>query len=224
MTAEHVINAPIVAVRGEVVREVDPELATFSVTAHARDKDRQATLTRLTQRHEAVRAVLDGYGEAIDKRETGRVSVYPETRRRGERATMYVGGVSTVVTLTDFTALGDLMVRLSETDQVSVSGPWWSLRPDSPVYAAARRDAVTAAVARAREYAEALGARVVRLVELADSGLGGGAEATTMRFAVGGAMGGGDGGSPQLELDPQRQTVHGTVEARFEISEPATLG
>ncbi|HTF08628.1 MAG TPA: SIMPL domain-containing protein, partial [Asanoa sp.] len=41
---------PVVAVRGEAVREVPPEIARFAVTVVARDKDRQATLRRLAER------------------------------------------------------------------------------------------------------------------------------------------------------------------------------
>ena len=44
------VDGPIVAVRGEATREVPAEVAPFSVTVAARDKDRQATLTRLAER------------------------------------------------------------------------------------------------------------------------------------------------------------------------------
>ena len=39
------VDGPVVAVRGEAIREVPPEIARFTVTVVARDKDRQATLT-----------------------------------------------------------------------------------------------------------------------------------------------------------------------------------
>ena len=201
--------APILAVRGEVSREVEPELATFSVTVSARDTDRGTTLARLTERHDALRAALDEYATAIERRETGAVSVYPESRRAGERVKGYTGSISTRVTMTDFVLLGELMLRLADADQTVVYGPWWGLRPDSPVRREARRAAVGEAITRATEYAEALGARVVRLVELADAGLAAGQpQPMAFTMAAPGGMMGAQGGPPQLNLDPQRQTVH----------------
>lgn len=120
------VDGPVVAVRGEAFREVPPELARFQVTATARDKDRQATLTRLAERAEGVRALIDSYGAAIERRESGQLQVYPEVKRSGERVVAYHGSVSTTVTVTDFTVLGELMLRLADRDQTQVAGPWWN--------------------------------------------------------------------------------------------------
>ncbi len=218
-------GAPIVAVRGEVVREADPELATFSVSARARDSGRDTTIARLTQRHDDMRATLDRYAGAIERRETSGVSVYPENKRSGERIRAYTGSVTTTVTVADFAVLGELMLLLADADQVAVTGPWWSLRPASPVYAEARQAAVGEAIARAREYARALGAELTRLVELADTGMSStGSRPATFQLASAEAPVAGGAGVPRFELDPQRQTVRATVEARFEITEPAALG
>lgn len=208
-------DAPVVAVRGEAYREVAPELARFTVTATARDRDRETTLTRLAERTAAVRVLLDAAEPAVERRETGQLRVWPETRRSGERVVAYHGSVTTTVTVVDFTALGELMLRLADQEQVEVAGPWWSLRPDSPAYREARHAAIADALARAREYAEALGARVTALLELADTGL---AAAPPMMAKAGFARGG--EAAPELELDPQPQPVQAAVEARFTISEP----
>lgn len=212
------VDNPVVAVRGEAVREVPPELARFTVTAEVRDKDRPAALARLTERLAAVRAVLDSYAEAIERRETGGVVVAPERRGRGERVSAYHGSVATNVTVTDFTLLGDLMLRLADLEQTSVNGPWWELRRDSPVYREARRAAITDAFGRARDYAAAIGVRLVRLLELTDAGLAG------QPIPLGGGlrMMAAQSGGPEhweLDLEPQVQAVHAQVEARFEISE-----
>ncbi|MEV4199074.1 SIMPL domain-containing protein [Micromonospora globbae] len=210
------VDAPVVTVRGEAYREVPPELARFTVTATARDRDREATLTRLAERAAAVRVLLDAEGPAIDRRETGDLRVRPETARSSERVVAWHGSVTTTVAVTDFTALGELMLRLADQDQVEVAGPWWSLRPDSPVHREVRHAAIADALARAREYAEALGARVTALVELADAGV----ERPMMaRMAYAAGPGAGDG-PPELDLDPQQQTVQAAVQARFAISTP----
>ncbi|MGC4803632.1 SIMPL domain-containing protein [Micromonospora sp. DT233] len=208
------VDEPVVVVRGEAYREVAPELARFTVTATARDRDREATLTRLAERAAAVRVLLDAAEPAVDRRETGDLRVWPETRRSGERVVAWHGSVATTVTVTDFTALGELMLRLADQDQVELAGPWWSLRPDSPAYREARHAAIADAVARAREYAEALGARVTALLELADGG--GGPQPMMARAAFAGDLA--QGGPPELELDPQAQSVHAAVQARFTIT------
>ncbi len=213
------VDLPTVVVRGEAVHEVPPELARVSVTVAARDKDRASVVARLTDRAAALRAVLDGFGETIERRETGSVQVWPEFKRGSERVHSYTGSVSTTVTVSDFGALGELLVTLAGQEQTTVSGPWWSLRPNSPVANAARRAAIGDAVQRAREYAAAVGARIDRLVEIADEGAG---DVPVMRtMAYKGAVA---EEAPQLEIDPQLQTVHAAVRVRFVITEPTELG
>jgi uncharacterized protein YggE len=214
--------AAVVAVRGESVREVDPEIASFSVTVSARDRSRSEALHRLAARVESVRTLLDGYREAVEKRETSGLYVRPESKRSGEKVSAYSGSVTTTVTVSDFAVLGELMLSLADQDQTSIAGPWWSLRPGSPVYRDARRAAIADAIERGREYADALGARITGLVELTDAGMSG-PPAPRMQFAAyRSSMDA--GGPPTIDLDPQRQTVSATVEARFEISPPAALG
>src|SRR5262249_10622875 len=107
-------------------------------------------------------------------------------------------------------------------DQTSVYGPSWSLRPDSPVYAEARRAAIADAFTRGREYAEAVGARVVRLLELTDTGMGsGGPPVRPLAFAASARGVASYDGAPAPALEPQRQQGEASVEARFAISEPA---
>lgn len=212
-------DAPIVAVRGEVFREFPPEVARFSVTVASRQADRRDTLVRLAERADAVRELLDGYAAAIERRETGDLLVRPERQGPRERVVAYHGSFTTTVTVTDFTVLGELMLRLADQDQSSVAGPWWGLRPGSPVHREARRDAIAEALARAREYAGALGARVTALVELADAEVA--QQPLSMaRMSYGFDAAGAGDAPPQLDFDPQLQTVHASVQARFTISEP----
>lgn len=210
----------MIVARGEATREVPPELAIFSVTASARDKDRQAALTRLTARAADLRGILDGYAEAIERRETSGVHVRPELKRGGERVSAYTGSVTTTVTVTDFAVLGELLLRLANQEQTSVSGPWWQLRPGSRAGAEVRRAAITDALGRAREYAEAVGAEVDRLVEILDEGVGGNGAHPMMRMA---AFGGAPEADLELEVDPQQQTVQASVTVRVAITEPTAL-
>jgi uncharacterized protein len=216
------MTAPIVAVRGESSREVAPEIADFSVTVQARDKDRATTLSRLTERVAAVRAILDGYAAAIEKRETSRMSVYAETKGSGDRIAAYAGHATTNVTVTDLDLVGEMMLRVADSDHANVAGPYWSVRPGSPVYREARHAAIADAITRAKEYAEALGARVTGLVELTDVGMSGGVPQGRPMFARA-MVASGHSEQPELDLDPALQQITAQIEGRFQISEPTVL-
>ncbi|MFF0424396.1 SIMPL domain-containing protein [Streptomyces sp. NPDC021012] len=218
-------EAPQVTVRGEGRLEVEPELARIWVTVSARGTDRAETLADLTRRNARVLELVKAHGDAVEKLETGSLSLSPELTRkgRGEKVHAYTGRVRVTAELTDFTALGELVTRLADLEMTSVDGPWWELRPASPAYAEARRLAVEEAVQRARAYAEALGTSLVSLLELSDAGLAEppmprrpGFGARTVAYAAEAA-----GEAPPLDLEPQRQTVTAEVVARFTMRPPA---
>ncbi|WP_059012107.1 SIMPL domain-containing protein [Streptomyces specialis] len=187
MTVTSEADAPRVTVRGEARLEADPEIAAMSITVHARGTDRRAALTDLTRRNDDVLGLLRSYGEAVERVETGALTITPELTRhgRGERVRAHHGRVVVQTVVTDFTVLGELTTRLADLDLTRVDGPRWSLRPASPVHAEARRQAVRDAVTRARGYAEALGSTLVTLVELVDQG----AEGAVPRAGYGMAAG-----------------------------------
>ncbi|MER5766891.1 SIMPL domain-containing protein [Streptomyces sp. NPDC001985] len=219
-------ETPRVAVIGEARLEVDPEIARIGVVVSARGVDRRGALDDLTRRNAAVLELIKSYGDAVEKLETGAFSISPQLARhgRGERVRAYHGSVHLTAELGDFTALGELTTRLADLELTQVDGPWWALRPDSPAHGEARRTAVREAVQRAREYAGALGAGLAALVELADLG----AESPEPYGRPGGgvprmaAFAGGESleSAPALDLEPQRQTVHAQVTARFTMTPP----
>jgi uncharacterized protein YggE len=218
-------EAPRIAVRGEARLEVDPEIARIGITVSARGTDRRNALDDLTRRNTAALELVKTYGDAVEKLETGAFSITPELTRkgRGEHIRAYHGRVHLTAELTDFTALGELTTRLSDLDLTRVDGPWWALRPTSPVYGQARTHAVREAVVRAREYAEALGTHLVALLELADEGAEQAAPmpmARGMRMAAYGGAADVAESAPALDLEPQRQTVYAHVNARFTMAPP----
>ncbi|MEU8888263.1 SIMPL domain-containing protein [Streptomyces sp. NPDC048442] len=218
-------EAPRIAVRGEARLEVDPEIARIGITVSARGTDRRTALEDLTRRNTAALELVKAYGDAVEKLETGAFSITPELTRkgRGEHIRAYHGRVHLTAELADFTSLGELTTRLSDLDLTRVDGPWWALRPTSPVYGQARTHAVREAVVRAREYAEALGTHLVALLELADEGAEQAAPmpmAHGMRMAAYGGAGDAAESAPALDLEPQRQTVYAHVNARFTMAPP----
>ncbi|HEU0130707.1 MAG TPA: SIMPL domain-containing protein [Mycobacteriales bacterium] len=216
----------LVSVRGEAVLEVDPELASLNVVVRARDKERDRTLTRLDARSGEVLALVASFGAAVDRVETEAVHIGPELKdgRPNERITGYAAVVRHTVVVVDFTRLGDLTTRLAELELVTVSGPWWRLRPGSPVHRDARAAAAADAVTRAREYAAALGSRLVGLVELADTGLLADSVSGPVPVAPMAAMapraGGGAPAPVVLDVEPVKQVVRASVEARFAMTQP----
>ena len=86
---------PTLAVRGEAVLEVDPEIARIEVSVAAVDRDRAKTLKLLNERAMAVDKVLAGFPDAIEKTETSGIRVSPQLSGRGARdqAPRYHGAV-----------------------------------------------------------------------------------------------------------------------------------
>ncbi|MGC5400355.1 SIMPL domain-containing protein [Streptomyces sp. DT20] len=218
---------PRLAVRGEAHLEIDPEIARVGITVSARGKDRRAALEDLTRRNTTVLELARTYGEAVEKLETGAFSITPELTQRGrdEKIRAYHGRVHITAVLGDFTALGEFTTRVADLDMTRIDGPWWALRPNSPAHGEARRQAVREAVQRAREYADAVGAQLAALVELADLGAENAAPAMPPAPGGYGATRGFAGApaeaAPALDLEPQRQTVRAQVNARFIMTPPS---
>jgi uncharacterized protein YggE len=214
------VDQTIVTVHGEARREVPPEQAVFSVTVSARDRDKPTVVARLTERSAEVGRILDRYATAIERRETAGLHVYEEYRRRSERSATHSGSLTTTVTVADFDPLGELLAQLASGESISVSGPWWRLRPGSRAGADVRREAVTDALDRAREYAAAVGSELARIVAISDAEAAG-VHPMMMRGAVGSAAEAEDSGA--FDLDPRQQTVEARVLLRVTITEPTVL-
>ena len=160
------------AVRGEAMLEVDPEIAHLWVTVSSRDPDRGRALRLLNERAVAVDEVLAEFSDTVERVETARVSVSPQLKdsaKARERVSGYVASVQRYVAVSSFDRLGELVARLADQDLTRVTGPEWALRPGSPAHRSARVEAARDAVRQARDYAEALGTRLIDLVEFADS-------------------------------------------------------
>jgi len=224
---------PVVSVRGDAVVEVDPEVATLDVSVGAQDKDRDRALSLLDARSSSLLALVESFGEAVERVSTAAVRIGPEFKdgKPRERIVGYSAVIRHTVLVADFTRLGDLVARVAEQEMVDLYGPRWALRRDSAHYRAVRVAAAQDAVTRAREYASAVGSRVVGLVELADTGLlteavprGGGGPAYAVAPMAVSPMRASHAAAPEpvaLDLEPVPQVLRASVEARFTIEPPA---
>ena len=191
---------PVISVRGEATLEVEPEIAVVWVVVMARDADRRKAVALLAGRSGRAGDMIKGHGEAIEKLESQPVNVQPVFKdgRIREKVSGYLARAGFTVT-----------------------GPDWGLRPDSPVYRAARLAAAKDATRRAGEYAEAFGGQISGLVEAADSGLMG--DTGRPRFMAAARAAPADalaGATVEFDFDPAMQTVSAQVEARYTMTAP----
>jgi len=214
---------PVVSVRGEATLEVEPEIAVVWVTVLARDADRQRAVSLLAERGNRISAQIKGFGDAVEKLESQPVRVQPVFKegKVRERISGYEAHGGFTVTVGGFAVLGDLVTGLANAEMVTVTGPDWRLRPDSPVYRSARLAAAADATQRAREYAEAFGGRLSGLIEAADTGMLT-PQPRHVAFAARAASvgAGGDDGGPQFDFEPAQQTVTAQIEARYTMTAP----
>ena len=212
---------PVISVRGEATLQVEPEIAVVWVAVQARDASRQRAVALLATRNGALSSTIKGFGEAVEKLESQPVNVQPVFKdgKPREKISGYYARGGFTVTVRDFAVLGELVTGLADADLVTVTGPDWRLRPDSPVYRAARIAAAKDATTRAGEYAEAFGGRVTGLVEAADTGM---LSPQPRMMARAGAMAANTAGyqAPSLDFEPAKQTVTAQVEARFTMTAP----
>ena len=125
-----------------------------------------------------VAELLQRFEAALERSSTSGVHVFPVfNRRTPSKITGYQGTFSTQIVVADLESLSPLVLALTELPNSQVDGPWWSLRPDNPMYREARLAAIADARRRADDYAAAFGTTVADLVEVSDlnSGFGGGA-------------------------------------------------
>ena len=222
-------NETAVTVRGEAQVDADPEIAVLAVTVEARDRDRGSVVDLLAVRTKEIRTLIAASGDAVQRVERP-VSVQPVFKDGKSRSTIgFVGRAGFSVTVGDFAALGEIVTALAAEALVTLGGPSWRLRPDSPVYREVRMAAARDSIQRAHDYAEAFGGQITGLVEAADTGLLEGGPRPQAAFAraswraSGGSGSGGSDEPPEIDLIPAPQTVYAQVEARFTMTRP-TLG
>jgi uncharacterized protein len=209
------MTAPIVTVRGEAQLEGPPDLAGLSSALHATGDSAAAVRARLATGSQAVAALLEGFAGALERHSTSGLHVSPTFNHRNPtKITGYTGTFSTSLVVSDFDALSELILALSALPDSQVDGPWWSLKPDNPMYREVRLAAIAEARRRAEDHAAAFGATVSELVEVSD--LDGGMGMPMARRAM--AMESMDQSGASFSFEPAPQTVYGNVTVRFTLA------
>lgn len=222
-------TGPVLAVRGEISHEVEPEIARIEISVAARGPSIPETKRLLAERGEVVDRILGDFAEVIDKTESSGLRLNPQLSGRAgaDQSGGYQGVIHYSVIVTGFDRLGELMAQLAQPEMTEVGGPWWDLRPGSPVYREARIAAVCDAVQRARDYAAAVGSELAGLVELADAHLLSESRSPVEPRALSASSArlphrprAVAVEEPVFDLAPARQLIRATVEARFIMTEP----
>ena len=216
------MTEPVVTVRGEASREVDPDLAGLSLTVHASGDLADRVRATLAEGSLRLAAVIAEHTGAVERSSTSGMHLSPVFHRRNpSRVAGYRGSFTASVSVHDFEALSDLVFALASIPDSQLDGPWWSLRPEHEAYRAVRLDAIADARHRAADYAAAVGAEIAGLVEISDLDAAGGPGPQPMMRAAFAAEMAAD--EPAFEFEPARQTVTGQVTVRFTITEPTSL-
>jgi uncharacterized protein YggE len=211
--SEPIGRAPLVTVRGEAQLEGPPDLATVIVTLHASGDTPERVRTQLAEGSATITQQLQRFDAALERYSTSRVHVYPIfNRRTATKITGYKGTFSTEVIVADLESLSPLVLALTELPNSQVDGPWWSLRPDNPMYREARLAAIGDARRRADDYAAAFGTTVADLVEVSDLEASFGGARGMRAFAMAERA-----DDAAFEFEPATQTVSGQVTVRFQL-------
>lgn len=220
---------PRFSVHGRASRRIAPERATVHLTVSADGADRADVIARAASVHADVVAQARGHvaDGAATRWTAGTVHAWTFTEwvkpspNLGEQSVVrFRAGADVSVRFADFESLAAWVSEVAALDGVSVDGIAWELT--DATRDAALRDVRSAAaldaVARAADYAAALGFGEPRLASLYEDGL----HPTT------GSMGGGSprmfamradaaaAGGAQLELRPEDLEVEAIVTADFE--------
>src|SRR3954451_20599268 len=130
--SEAPVRAPMVTVRGEGHREVEPDLATVSVLLHAAGGAAGAVRSKLAAGSSRLAAALQDFAAAVESSSTGGLHIAPEFDRRApSRIRGYRGTFRTSVVLHYFAVLPDLVLAVVGLEDSHLYLPWWSLRSDN---------------------------------------------------------------------------------------------
>jgi uncharacterized protein YggE len=131
--------------------------------------------------------------------------------------------VSLQITVRDFELLETLDAHLSSHEDLHVHQVRWQVDSDNPGWAQVRAAAIHAAIGKGHDYAAALGATVLEVLQIADAGL---LDGDLRRMGAGQALSAsmfsGSGPADTPSLDPEPQELSASIDARLRAT-PVTL-
>jgi len=162
-----------VTVGGDAVVQAQPDTAILSiavVTQARRAIDAQQE--NATKSDAVVKSLKDAAGPGAEVKTSG-YSVQPQrVYKEGQPPTIsgYEARNSVTVTISDLKRLGNVIDAASQSGANDISGISFTLKQDRPARDQALKEATREAMNKAQVVAQALGGRVVRIVEVQEEG------------------------------------------------------
>jgi uncharacterized protein len=209
-----------IRVRGEAEVRCLPDRAVLRVAVEAEAESQAQAYALASQSAASIDAVLDRFEQDVDRRMTAGLIVRPKTRwRKGETVrTGWIAARTTVVEVTNFAQLGQLVAELPAAGATALDGPVWEVDKTNPAHDQARRAAALDAERRASTYAEAVGLRMGALKWLAEPGLRPDAS-NPVPIGAGARFFHAASAAPEelMDITPDEITIQEMVEACFEL-------
>ena len=163
-----------VLVTGDSIVQAQPDTAILTVSVVSQGKRAlEAQQDNATRSDAVVRALKSAAGAGAEVKTSGYslqpISVYKE----GQPPTItgYEARNSVTVILADLTKVGPVIDATAQAGSNDISGISFTLRKDRPARDQALAEATREAVSKAQVIAQALGGRVVRIVEVQEEGV-----------------------------------------------------
>lgn len=167
-------NLTRVVISGESIVQAQPDTAIISIAVVTQNASASEAQAENASRTEAVvRAVKAAAGQGAEVK-TGGYSLQPQYSYKQNESPQIVGYQarnSVVVTMGELNKVGSVIDAASRAGANTVDGLSFTLRRDRPARSQALTEATRNAVEKARTVAEALGGRVVRIIEVQEGGI-----------------------------------------------------
>lgn len=162
---------PTVTVRGEARLRAEPDEATLWITLTALEDDPGQALADVSHRSEGLVALLDELGIARQDRSTTGVTVHEEFdyTRGGRRSRGHRAAANVSARFSDPKPIGRLITRATTELQARIDGPQWQIAARNPIHLEAAREAAADGRRKAQAFAEGVGARLGRIIKLAEA-------------------------------------------------------
>jgi uncharacterized protein len=210
-------STPTVTVRGEAVLRAEPDEAMLWITLTALETGPGQALADVSHRSDALVILLDDLGVAKKDRSTTGVTVYEEFdhTRSGRRSLGHRAAASVSARLTDPEPIGRLITKATTELQARIDGPRWQIAAGNPVRLEAAREAAADGQRKAQAFADGVGAKLGRLLKLAEPGV----EFSGPRIRRAGLvpMAAAAAASEPMAIEPGQHEVSAAVDVTFTL-------
>jgi uncharacterized protein YggE len=226
----------LLSVRGEARRTIAPDCAVLHGGLQATGESKADALGKLRASQQVLIGALTelgGVALTVDTRRSAltwsisSVGTYEErdfNQMTGREVPTgrVIANATTVITVRDLDLVDRVGDAIASIERLSVHGVGWIVDADNEQWRGVRADAIAAALAKGRDYADALGGTVTGVEHVADAGLLSAGDLHHARAASLGhaehasaTFGGEFDGAGGPSLDPVPQEIHAVVEVRL---------